>query len=434
MSKINVGKPYLLKEINRSSILDTIKSKGQMSRADIARELKLSKPTVSKAVNSLLKEGLLKEAGFDKSSGGKRGMLLDFNSEGGLIAGVYVGASGIIFALSDLNANIIKRNYCSLVNGKDATSFIVTQVQKLCSELDGHLKLKGIGVAIAALTDASRGVVKASRYLPGWEGLEIQKMLEEAFQVPVVVDNDVVMAVLGEHSHGIARGFDDVVMFTFGHALALGIIINGQIHRGRHYAAGEIGDMVIDKNMYAKKPNGMGGYLERHAGWGILRKKSLHLLAEEICNPGNTGVEVTVDDTVNELENELISELDTQYKNKNGTADRASDDTILQKAFDRANKDRRFAEKLLKQNWIDTGLAIANIVSVIDPSLVVLGGEINNAPKMYVDNIKKVIRSVVRFAPDIRKSSLGRDAELLGSITMAIDRLQSKVTVSREYL
>jgi glucokinase len=388
MRRVNVGRPHLLKKINRSMVLDLIRGRGRISRADISRELNISKPTVSKVVKELLSEGLIKEAGLADSSGGKPAMLLEYNVQAGYIVGVYVGPSFMIYGLADLGANILRRLRTDLVHGKHAVEVMVHNITMLCQGVcDREQKLLSVGVAVAGLTDPEEGVVRIARHLPGWEGLRLRDALRESLGVPVVIDNDVNMAIVGEHSHGAVQGVNDAVMITVGDAIALGVIIDGKVHRGVHFAAGEIGNMVIDRQQFSRNGEPRSGYLDRLVSWRSLQ-----------------------------IDWSGVDDLEC--------------DELPKDVFVRALEDRSFAEKLFTQNWTDVGLAIGNVISVLDPEVVVLGGEITRVPPVFVDGIRDVVRKVALFAPTIVVSELGRDAELLGSINTALECVQERVTVT----
>lgn len=384
-----MGRPHLLKKINRSMVLDLIRKRGRISRADISRELNISKPTVSKVVSELLSEELIREAGLADSSGGKPAMLLEYNVQAGYVVGIYVGPSFMIYALADLGASILRRLKTDLVHGEHAVEVMAHNVAMLCQGVcDQEQKLLSVGVAVAGLTDPEEGIVRVARHLPGWEGLKLRDALMERLDIPVVIDNDVNMAIVGEHSHGAVQGVNDAVMVTVGDAIALGVMISGKVHRGVHFAAGEIGNMVIDRQQFSQNGEPRSGYLDKIVSWRLL------------------GSDWPEDDNA------------LGYN-------RMSEDVFI-----RASEDTQFAEKLLKQNWTDIGLAIANVVSVLDPQVVVLGGEITRVPSVFVEGIGEVIRKVALYSPKIVVSELGRDAELLGSINAALECIQERVTVT----
>lgn len=384
-----MARPHLLKRINRSMVLDLIRKRGSISRADISRELNISKPTVSKIVNELISQGLIKEAGLADSSGGKPAILLEYNFQAGFLVGIYVGPSCIIYALADLGANILKRLKTDLIHGEHAVQVMAHNIEMLCNGVcNREQKLLSVGVAVAGLTDPEAGIVRVARHLPGWEGLPLRDALMERLGVPVVIDNDVNMGIIGEHSHGAVRGISDAVMVTVGDAIALGVMINGKVHRGVHFAAGEIGNMVIDRGQFSHDVEPRSGYLDRIVSWRRLQADWMQV--EGKSKPSATSEEF----------------------------------------FARLSKDPELAEKVLKQNWIDIGLAIGNVVSVLDPQVVILGGEIARVPSVFVEGIESVVKKVALYPPKIVVSELGRDAELLGSINAALECIQDRVIVT----
>jgi predicted NBD/HSP70 family sugar kinase len=237
----------LMRQMNRSLVLNCIRLDGPISRSQIARQSGLSAATVSGLTAELIDEGLVFEQEAGDSSGGRRPVLLSLKADGGFVIGVKLMENHLIAALTNLEANIVQD--INLPFSQNEPESIIDAIASAASKLLSRAgvsreKCYGLGVGLAGIVDQETGVLRHSPIF-GWQGLPIAEMISEAVGVPVFIDNDVNTVTLTEKWFGIAQDLDHFLMVTIGRGVGMGIVVNGRLYRGRG-GAGEFGHMVID--------------------------------------------------------------------------------------------------------------------------------------------------------------------------------------------
>jgi predicted NBD/HSP70 family sugar kinase len=233
----------------RSAVLDLIRSSGKVSRIELSERSGLTEATISKIVRSLLLDGLVVEAGFGDSTGGKRPVLLTLNTDSRYALGISLDAQHIVYVLSDVSGRAVHK----MTTDGTGTSKPADVIKRVASEFGRLLRRNGIdrsdvigiGVAGAGRLDSSGGVLRSSRKASAWEDFAVEDTLSEASGLPVILDNDANCAALGEFWSGrvpATRDFATVYMAT---GIGCGIVINGDIYRGASSNVGEIGHVIL---------------------------------------------------------------------------------------------------------------------------------------------------------------------------------------------
>jgi predicted NBD/HSP70 family sugar kinase len=237
---------------NRSLVLQTLYRSGQLSRADIARETGLTRVTVSDLVAELLNEGLVIELGQRESARpGKPAVLLDINRTAHQIIGVDLSDHDRFRgAVMDLDGELLHSAEVPLedADGRAATGEeALTKVVDLVRDLVGSATapVLGIGVGSPGVVDLTGTILTAPNL--GWTGVPLQDDLHRLTGLPVVVANDANAAALAEHSYGGATG--DMMLIRIGHGIGAGLIIAGALVYGSHFAAGEIGQVMVGTDL-----------------------------------------------------------------------------------------------------------------------------------------------------------------------------------------
>jgi len=236
----------------RSAILDLIRSSGRVSRIELSERSGLTEATISKIVRSLLLDGLVVEAGYGDSTGGKRPVLLTLNTDSRYALGISLDAQHIVYVVSDVSGRAVHK----MTTEGTGTSKPPDVVKRIASELGRLLRrnkiersdIIGIGIAGAGRLDSSGGVLRSSRKASEWEDFAVEDALSDASALPVILDNDANCAALGEFWSGrvpATRDFATVYMAT---GIGCGIVINGDIYRGASSNVGEIGHMILEAN------------------------------------------------------------------------------------------------------------------------------------------------------------------------------------------
>jgi N-acetylglucosamine repressor len=323
----------LMRQMNRSLVLNTIRLKGPISRAQIARESGLSAATVSGLVTELIREDLIFEREEGDSSGGRRPVLLTLNPSGGFVIGIKLMEDHLIAALTNLEARVVDSNNVPFtgMDPDDVIAVIVEGVAQLLTKNQiPQFKLFGVGVGLAGVIDQETGLLRLSPIF-GWQGLPFGKMIQEKLAVPVYIDNDVNTVTLTEKWFGIAKDIDHFLTVTIGRGVGMGIVTNGRLYRGRG-GAGELGHTVVD-------PDG------------------------DLCSCGKRGcLETVVADPclvekaqkIERLSNEVQTVDDLRALAKSGDPD---------------------AEAIYETAGEMLGRGIANLVNIFDPQMIILTGE-----------------------------------------------------------
>lgn len=370
------------RRLNRLRVLEAVRRMGPLSRADLTRRMGLSAPTVSALVADLMeREGLLRYVGIGKSSGGRRPALLEFNAEHGYVAGLDIGSRTLRFALADLQGRVVARHQESTCCEGGARL-----VAQLCDGLERLLagaavdrnRLLAVAAGAPGMTDVAAGCVINAVNLPGWIDVPLRDVLEARFGAPAVIDNDANMAAIGERWRGAARGVDDFVFIALGRGIGAGVILGGRVQRGSRWSAGEISHMHLDWRGW-NTSYGDQGFLESRIG-------ALAAAGPGETRPGAFG-----------------------------------------QIFRAAAAGDAAARAAVEQLAAYLGTAVANIVAVLDPALIVFGGGVSLAGEQLLEPIRRIVGRVLPSAPRLEVTALGDEAQLYGSLYSALQRADRRL-------
>ncbi|MGH1525792.1 ROK family transcriptional regulator [Leifsonia sp. L25] len=237
---------------NRSLVLQTLYRSGERSRADLARETGLTRVTISDLVAELLAEGLVVELGQREAARpGKPAVLLDINRTAHQIVGVDLSDHDRFRgAVMDLDGELVDSAEVPLEDGDGESATgeaALVKVRSLVSQLvaAATAPILGIGVGSPGVVDLTGTILTAPNL--GWTDVPLQDDLHRLTGLPVVVANDANAAVLAEHSYGGATG--DMMLIRVGHGIGAGLIIAGTLVYGSHFAAGEIGQVMVGTDL-----------------------------------------------------------------------------------------------------------------------------------------------------------------------------------------
>ena len=302
------------------------------------------------------------------------------------VIGADIGGTSLRLALADGAGRIVARWSGSTVGAGDAQAVVRMMRQGVDQLLsDTALPLKSVS-AIAAgapgITNADSGVVIATSYLMGWRQVPFSQMLESEFGVPASVDNDVNLAAIGEHNAGAAEGVDDFVFLAVGTGIGAGIVINGKLHRGTIWAAGEIGYMLVPGASEAPVEPGQPGALEGIVGGEAIKA---------------------------DWQRRWSSALTPLSREANAT-----------QIFDCALEGDPLAQQVLQLAGRTLAYAIYNTWLILNSPLFVLGGSLG-VHRALGDAVRMVLEQRRgRIQTSILPSALGADAQLVGAIFLAL--------------
>jgi glucokinase len=346
----------------------------------LARELGIQPESLLGHLRPLVKNGLLGLTDGRAKVG--------INPSFGQVVGIDLGASHLHFALADFRGKILQDSN-KRIRPEDGprklTAQIVEGARHLAAEAAGRLRAVAIGVP--SPVDAERGVVAFAYNLPGWTNIHLARELEEKLRLPIFLENDANLAAIGEHWRGIAQDVANFVFIAIGTGIGSGVFVNGKLYRGRSGSAGELYRMNIDWRRWADDFGDSGHFESCISGMGITTEGR-----KALQPPASSGV------------SDLATERDAYF---------------VFEAFHRGDPNAR---SVLERIFTMLGVGISNLVAVLDPDLIVLGGGIvKGAPEFMLSTVGKVVQHIQKEnTPPIKLSALGDKAQTFGAVRSAL--------------
>lgn len=388
---LRTGAPQLMGKINQTLILSLLHQKGALSRTDLARATGLTLPTISRQVSTLIDEGYVHEAHIGEAPLGKPPMMLEINHEGAYVAGLNITATYLEGALVNLGgkANHFNRQIIDVPEGAvDAILMRAVELVRPILDAAPQDRLLGLGVAVPGVVDTMRGEVVYSAGLK-WEHVPLQALLEDALGVSVVIDSHMRARALGERFYGNAREVKNFLWVYVGMwGLGMAMILNGQVYHGANHGAGEIGHKLIDSGPHQPvcKFCGRRGCLS-----ALTDARAVLRRAEDAvrANPDSLlarQAKLTID---------IIRECA-------GQGDPAAQTVILETG--------RYL-----------GMGLADIVNLLNPSHIYLGGSVTMLGPLFLDQIQQTVRKHILYTHsgvEIENSVLSRYASTVGAATL----------------
>lgn len=237
----------LMRDLNANLIVNLVKQHGPISRADLARQSRLSPATVSGITGRLIRSEILSEIAVGPSNGGRPPVLLSLNEQAGFVIGLKVRDTGLTTAVTDLGLEVRYSDEAevNLVGDPNTALNAIEQAvnRALRSAVKGK-KVLGVGIGIPGVVDAEIGVCRFSHILQ-WRDVDLRTALQQRLKLPVWIDNDVNTLAVAEKWFGAGVGYSHFLTVTIGRGIGLGIVANGEIYRGELGGAGEFGHLVV---------------------------------------------------------------------------------------------------------------------------------------------------------------------------------------------
>jgi predicted NBD/HSP70 family sugar kinase len=233
--------PALLRALNERTVLDAVRASGPISRAEVARQTGISRPTVSVVLRALLEDGLVRESEHDPGGPHYGAVYYEAEPEAAIVLGVDFGSRAVRTALCDLTGEVRAREEIrSRGSVEERIEVLTTTLRSLLrtSKLPPDL-LENAVVALPAVVSPADAAV-SSADLPGLGTGDLREELEHALRVPVTLENDVNLAAVAEQRSGVAEGVSDFAFLLVGAGLGAAIVLDSKLHRGHNGAAGEL--------------------------------------------------------------------------------------------------------------------------------------------------------------------------------------------------
>ncbi|MBN1262438.1 MAG: ROK family transcriptional regulator [Anaerolineae bacterium] len=391
------GDQALVRKLNTSLILDTLRLHAPLSRANLAARTGLNRSTVSSIVTELLERGLVRETELHSAGIGRPGMSLELNPGGGCAVGIEIGVDFISILLSDFVAGVLWRRRV-VSRAEDGEATIIARAEALIDEAlvaggAQGLHPLGIGVGLPGMVDVHNGALKFAPNL-GWRDVSIGRRWAGRFSAPVFVENEANAAALGEYFFGVARAVRNLIYLSAGVGLGGGILLNGKLFRGSGGYAGEIGHMTVD-------PGGDLCGCGKRGCWETL--------------VGPRAIVRRVRAALDSAPASLIRELAA------GDLERLTVGVVVQAA----EAGDPLALAALRDTGEYLGVGIANLINVFNPEMVVLGGALNLASDVLLPVVEKTVEAHALDGPrqgvQILPSAHGADACVMGAVALVLD-------------
>ncbi|GAA3425308.1 ROK family transcriptional regulator [Streptosporangium nondiastaticum] len=368
------GDASVLRRLNSDAILRILRGRELVTLTELAAAAGVSRPTAEGIVEELLADGWVEECAEDERADRQRGRparRFRFRASSGHVAGVHIDSSSLQVMVCDLGGEVraVRRQPLPADTPVPDRLSAVAELVRLAAADAGLAvtELAVVGVGTTGVVDGEGRVVK-SIVLPGWTGLHLHAELSARLPVPVVVENDMRLAVTAEHWRGAARGCDDVVYLFAADRIGMGLLIGGRVHRGAHAASGEIGSQPNDN-------------------WSAFRHVMDYSMAVE---PG-------------ELRGGRQS---------------------AEFAVGRARAGDEKARLAVREFGRALAAGLITVVNPLDPEMVIIGGDLSSVGDLLVEPIQEVLDEHCLYPPRAVVSGLGGECIAVGAVRLALDHAE----------
>ena len=392
------GNNRAIREVNRSIILDLVRRDRRISRTELARRSKLTKPTVSTIVDELIADGVVREVGFGASvaGGGRPARLLDFNEDSAAYLAVHLGMHTITVAVADARGQIFESRSRPAIYDAPARSIKALRpliAEALRAAKVPRARIEGAAATVPGLYDRESGVCVLAPNL-GWRDFPVRAALTEELGMPVSVNNITNARAVAEGRVGAARGVRSYVLVYVDMGIGSGIVTDGRLFFGQRGLSGEIGHcpVVADGPVCGC---GRRGCLE-----SVASTMALARAAEQAIAAG---------------ESSALRDLLTLRKLPTIDATAITDAALAGDAL---------AVRLLSEAGEHLGRGVSYLVNILNPEMVVLAGPYAAAGEVLLGPLRaSVARHAIRpEGVEIVPSTLRERADLIGSVLMVMDQ------------
>ncbi|MFC4554302.1 ROK family transcriptional regulator [Georgenia faecalis] len=374
-----------LRERNREDLLHLLRTRGPLSRAEMARALAVSPTTASSLVAELVAAGLVTEAdSADRPPRrGRPAQVVRLTTAPGYLAGVDVGRTHARVAVTDRDQQVLAERNVHLPVGHDreaTTALVLDVLDELLTGLGaGRGDLTALGIGLPGPLESATELIGVGAILPEWVGFDVAGVLRAELGVPVGIDNDANLGMLAEARHGAARGASHAIYIKVSTGLGAGMLLGGELHRGAGGSAGELGHTPLD----------LDGMVCRCGSRGCLETVASVRAVLAMLRP-TLGADLTLED-------------------------------VLRLAAD----GNRACERAIEDVGRGIGRGVAVLANILDPEVVLIGGPLAAAGEPLLDAVRESVRRTcipsVSSRVRVERSALGDRAEVLGAVAVAAD-------------
>jgi predicted NBD/HSP70 family sugar kinase len=389
------GTPSLLRELNDRAALDLLLGGEMLTRSQISEYTGVSKVTVSQMLTRLEERGLVTVAGEQAGGRGPNAALYSVVPSSAYVAGLYVESDLVSAAVADVTGRRVAELSGNPNGSGDPVELVRSTVERACAAAGLDVtRLSALVIGSPGVVDPRTGDPQLAVNLPAWHEGALDA-LKSAWHTPVVIENDVNLAAMAEQSDGAAAGADDFVLAWLGVGLGLATMLGGRLHRGTTGAAGEI------------------GYLPVHGA-------PLHT---DIRHPASGGFQSLAGGSA-------VRDLAAQHGFAAPTPAEAVR-AALDAATGGAGGEEERSEAFLGELAHRVAVGIASVCVVLDPELVVLGGEVGRAGgTVLADRVAAAVASIWPSRPRVVPTSVPGEPVLRGAMQAAVAQARTALLAS----
>jgi predicted NBD/HSP70 family sugar kinase len=371
----------MLADYNKGRVIELISNNGPINRAEIAKQLDLSIPTIMKIVDEFIHEGIVRTVGRGKSTGGKRPELYEIIKDAYYCIGVDLGRFRLKTIVADLQGEIIVKKVNDISQISDSQRVLEIIEKNIQEIIDNNAfpqeKIMGIGLGVPGIIERETGKILYSPDF-GWENVDFSTYLKEKFNLWVAIENSNRTEALGEKWLGVAQPANNIFSVNIGHGIGGAILKGDEIYRGSSGASGEFGHIVLEKDG-PLCDCGNHGCLEALASGNAIAKKMKKKEAKEV--------------------------------------------------FDLAREGNREAIEIIDEAVEYLGIGIAGAINVLDPDMVILSGGVTQSYDLFGDRLQQVVKKrQMKYREgkvNIKVGTLGDDATAIGAVVLLLKNFKN---------
>jgi glucokinase-like ROK family protein len=399
--RYRTGDQALVREINLSTVMRCLRDGAPLSRAQLAGLTGLNKTTVSSLIEELLSRGLVREVGQAASGGGRPATILELSPDAGSILGVQLGVDFVAVVLADFTGRILWQQLqdADPAAGQD---IVLGQVMQLIGEATAAStgRLLGLGLATPGTVNVEEGLLIFSPNLQ-WHNVPFRQLLQERTGLPVFIDNDANAAALAEHFFGVACQAQDFIFVFAGVGVGGGLFLRGELYRGASGFAGEIG----------------------HTNFALEPFRAPCRCGNRGCWETSTNQYALIERVQARLSVRRNSRLARMWNEKNAPL-------TLPMILEAAAAGDPDVLEALEETGQAMGLGVANLISIFNPEMVVLGGPLSAVGKYLLPTIQAAVEKTVLpeigAQAQIELSAFGADASVIGAVALVIEAILAR--------
>ncbi len=381
----------------KNAIIEYLYKMGPTSNPDIARYTKMSSPTITKLVQELIDLGIIIDMGVGESIGGRKPNLFGINPNARYIVGVDIDCRMVKLGIFNLANEAVSEIVTYFGNVKDKNKMFTELFSRLDDLLENsHLNKEaflGIGVSIPGLINSKTGQTYKDVRI---DEKTLEELFRDHYKLPVIMDSDSRVMAIGEQAFGFAKNKKDVLCLNICDGIGLGMILNGSVYHGKSGLAGEFGhiNVVKDGNLCTC---GKYGCLETVASGTALIEQ-----AQQGIKKGNASL-------ISEIVNDNL------------------DDIHVSDIIEAVNKGDIFAIEIINKLGHFLGEAMASLVHIFNPEMIIIGGKVALAEDYLINPIQNTLNkytiSHIKKDTIVVTSELEERVKLLGSVAMVMNQV-----------